>query len=94
MFNFWTVMYLLFVGIVAGFVARLLVPGRDAIGFWLTMLIGIVGSFAGGFLAWALFGWDKDEGALQPGGVIFSIIGAVIVLLIWRAIDKRRTPAA
>jgi uncharacterized membrane protein YeaQ/YmgE (transglycosylase-associated protein family) len=94
MFNFWTVMYLLFVGIVAGFVARLLVPGRDAIGFWLTMLIGIIGSFAGGFLAWALFGWDKDEGALQPGGVIFSIIGAVIVLLIWRAIDKRRTPAA
>ena len=94
MLNFWTVMYLLFVGIVAGFVARLLVPGRDAIGFWLTMLIGIVGSFAGGFLAWALFGWDKDEGALQPGGVIFSIIGAVIVLLIWRAIDKRRTPAA
>ena len=94
MFNFWTVMYLLFVGIVAGFVARLLVPDRDAIGFWLSMLIGIVGSFAGGFLAWALFGWDKDEGALQPGGVIFSIIGAVIVLLNWRAIDKRRTPAA
>jgi uncharacterized membrane protein YeaQ/YmgE (transglycosylase-associated protein family) len=92
-FNFWTVMYLLFVGVVAGFVARLLVPGRDAIGFWWTVLIGIVGSFAGGFLAWALFGWDEDEGALQPGGVIFSIIGAVLVLLVWRAIERRRTPA-
>ncbi len=93
LFNFWTVMYLLVVGMVAGFVARLLVPGRDAIGFWWTVLLGIVGSFAGGFLAWALFGWDKDEGALQPGGVIFSILGAVLVLLAWRVIDRRRSAA-
>jgi uncharacterized membrane protein YeaQ/YmgE (transglycosylase-associated protein family) len=56
-------------------------------------LLGIAGSFAGGFVAWALFGWDEDEGALQPGGVIFSIIGAVLVLLVWRAIDRRRSTA-
>lgn len=93
MFSFWGVVYLLFVGVVAGFLARLLVPGRDAIGFWWTVVLGIVGSFAGGFLAWALFGWDADEGALQPGGVVFSIIGAVIVLLIWRAVSRRRSPA-
>jgi hypothetical protein len=54
MFSFWTVMYLIFVGIVAGFVARLLVPGRDALGFWRTIVLGIAGSFAGGFLAWAV----------------------------------------
>ncbi len=83
-------MYLLFVGVVAGFLARLLVPGRDPLGFWKTVLLGIVGSFAGGFAAWALFGWDSDEGALQPGGVVFSIIGAVLVLLLWRAFDRRR----
>ena len=64
MFNFWTVMYLILVGVVAGFVARLLVPARDAIGFWWTILLGIAGSFAGGFLAWGLFGWDDDEGDL------------------------------
>jgi uncharacterized membrane protein YeaQ/YmgE (transglycosylase-associated protein family) len=93
MFNFWAVVYLLFVGVVAGYLARLLVPGRDAFGFWWTVLLGIVGSFAGGFLAWALFGWDEDEGALQPGGVVFSIIGAVLVLLAWRAIDRRRSQA-
>ena len=93
MFSFWTVLYLFVVGIVAGFLARLLVPGRDAMGFWWTVLLGIVGSFLGGFIAWALFGWDSDEGALQPGGVVFSILGAVLVLLVWRAIDRRRSPA-
>jgi hypothetical protein len=35
--------------------------GRDAIGFWRTILVGIAGSFAGGFVAWALFGWDEDQ---------------------------------
>ena len=94
MFNFWTFLYLLFIGALAGYLARLLLPGRDDIGFWLTMLIGIIGSFVGGFLAWALFGWDKDEGAVQPGGIIFSIIGAVLALLVWRTIDRRRNPVA
>jgi len=37
---------------------------------------------------------SDTTGALQPGGVIFSIIGAVLILLVWRAIDRRRTPAA
>jgi uncharacterized membrane protein YeaQ/YmgE (transglycosylase-associated protein family) len=90
-FSFWGVVYLLFVGVVAGFLARLLVPGRDPMGCLWTIVLGIAGSFAGGFLAWALFGWDSDEGALQPGGVIFSIIGAVLLLLVWRAIERRRT---
>lgn len=91
MFSFSAVMYLLFVGVVAGFMARLLVPGRDTMGFWRTVLLGVVGSFAGGFLAWALFGWDKDEGALQPGGVVFSVLGAVLALLVWRAVNRRRS---
>ena len=52
MFNFWTVMYLLSGGALAGFLARLLVPGRDAIGFWWTMLIGIVsGTFSTIYIA-------------------------------------------
>jgi uncharacterized membrane protein YeaQ/YmgE (transglycosylase-associated protein family) len=89
MFNFWTFLYLLFVGIVAGYLARLFVPGRDAITWWQTILVGVVGSFVGGLLGYVLFGFDKDEGALQPGGIFGSIIGAVIVLLVWRAVRRR-----
>jgi uncharacterized membrane protein YeaQ/YmgE (transglycosylase-associated protein family) len=92
MFNFWTVMYLLFVGVFAGFLARLLVPGRDPLTWWQTILLGIVGSFVGGFGGYLLFGFDDGEGAIQPGGIIGSIIGAIIVLLIWRAVVRRRSP--
>jgi uncharacterized membrane protein YeaQ/YmgE (transglycosylase-associated protein family) len=90
MFNFWTVMYLLFVGIFAGFIARLLLPGRDQMGFWLTVLIGVIGSFVGGFLGYLLFGFDDDEGAIQPGGIFGSIIGAILVLLAWRAYKRHQ----
>ena len=82
--------YLLVIGIVAGFLARLLVPGRDPMGFWATVLLGIVGSFIGGFLGYLIFDEDFDEGALQASGIIGSIIGAVIALLIYRAIVRRR----
>jgi uncharacterized membrane protein YeaQ/YmgE (transglycosylase-associated protein family) len=81
--------YLFVIGIVAGFLARLLVPGRDPMGFWATVLLGIVGSFVGGFLGYALFDKDLDQGALQTSGIIGSIIGAIIVLLIYRAVNRR-----
>ena len=83
-------LYLLFVGIVAGYLARLLVPGRDRMGFWMTVLLGIVGSFIGGFLGYVLFDKDLDEGALQVSGIFGSIVGAVIALLLYRAITRRR----
>jgi uncharacterized membrane protein YeaQ/YmgE (transglycosylase-associated protein family) len=81
---------MLVIGIIAGFLARLLVPGRDPMGFWATVLLGIVGSFIGGFLGYVLFGKDLDEGALQASGVIGSVIGAVIALLIYRALNRSR----
>lgn len=83
------ILYLLVIGIVAGFLARLLVPGPDPLGIGGTILLGIVGSFVGGFLGWLLFGKDFDEGALQASGVIGSIVGAVIALLIYRAVNRR-----
>ncbi len=83
-------LYLFIIGIIAGFLARLLVPGRDPMSFWETVLLGIVGSFVGGFLGWLLFGSDFDRGAIQTSGLIGSVIGAVIALLIWRAIKSRR----
>jgi uncharacterized membrane protein YeaQ/YmgE (transglycosylase-associated protein family) len=81
---------LLVIGIIAGFVARLLVPGRDHMGFWATVLLGIVGSFVGGFLGYLLFGKDLDEGAIQASGIFGSIVGAVIALLIYRALTRSR----
>lgn len=83
------ILYLLVIGVIAGYLARLLVPGPDPMGFWQTAALGIVGSFVGGMLGYVLFGHDLDEGALQASGVIGSIIGAVIALLIYRAITRR-----
>jgi uncharacterized membrane protein YeaQ/YmgE (transglycosylase-associated protein family) len=84
------IVYLFVVGIIAGFLARLLVPGRDPMGFWATVLLGIVGSFIGGFLGYVLFDKDLDEGALQASGIIGSILGAIVALLIYRAVTGSR----
>jgi uncharacterized membrane protein YeaQ/YmgE (transglycosylase-associated protein family) len=73
---------LLIIGVIAGFLGRLFVPGRDPMGFWATVLLGIVGSFVGGLLASLIF---NGELALGPGGIIASIIGAMIALLIYRS---------
>ena len=59
---------LVIVGLIAGAVARLLVPGKDPIGIGGTILLGIVGSFIGGFLGYVLFHKDKAEGFFQPSG--------------------------
>jgi uncharacterized membrane protein YeaQ/YmgE (transglycosylase-associated protein family) len=85
----WFIITLIIIGAIAGFIARALVPGKDPMGIGATILLGIVGSFIGGFLGWALFGKDLNEGALQPSGIIGSIIGAIIALLIYRAATRR-----
>jgi uncharacterized membrane protein YeaQ/YmgE (transglycosylase-associated protein family) len=91
---FGLIIYLLVIGVVAGYLARLLVPGRDPMTFWQTALLGIVGSFIGGVLGYVIFNHDLDEGALQASGVIGSILGAVIALLILRAIRRDHTEVA
>jgi uncharacterized membrane protein YeaQ/YmgE (transglycosylase-associated protein family) len=79
------IVFMLILGIVAGYLARLLVPGPDPIGFVGTVILGIVGSFVGGFLGYALFGHDFSEGALQGSGLLGSVIGAMVALLVYRA---------
>jgi uncharacterized membrane protein YeaQ/YmgE (transglycosylase-associated protein family) len=83
------ILSIIVVGLIAGALARLLVPGRQNISILATILLGIVGSFVGGFLGYLLFGRDSSNGFLQPAGLIGSVIGAVIVLLIWSRVGSR-----
>ncbi len=75
------------IGLIAGALARLLVPGRDPIGIVGTIVLGMVGALLAGFLAKALF--DDNDGV----GLIGSVIGAVIALLIYNAVTRRRGAA-
>ena len=84
------IIYLIVFGAIAGYLARLLVPGRDPMGCGGTILLGIVGSFIGGFIGYALFEKDLNEGAFQASGIIGSVVGAVVALLILRAVSRRR----
>lgn len=85
----WFILGMLIVGLIAGFLARALVPGDDSMGIGATLILGLVGSFIGGFLGWLIFGNDLDEGALQPAGIFGSVVGAIVALLVWRAIESR-----
>ena len=82
---------LLVVGLIAGALARLVVPGRQHLSIAMTILLGIVGSFVGGFIGYLLFHKDAGSGFFQPAGIIGSIIGAIIVLLIWTRVSGRST---
>jgi uncharacterized membrane protein YeaQ/YmgE (transglycosylase-associated protein family) len=83
---------LFIIGIIAGYLARLLVPGPDPMSFLQTVALGVVGSFVGGFLGWLIFNRDTDEGAFQASGIIGSIIGAVVVLLIYNVVTGAGRP--
>lgn len=74
-------------GLIAGAVARLLVPGRQSIGIMMTIILGIIGSFVGGAL-WAMVAGGEIGDA---SGWIGSIIGAVLVLLIYIWATGRRS---
>ena len=79
-------LYTLLIGLVIGVVAKFLMPGRDPGGCIITMLIGIAGSFVASYLGQAM-GWYAPG---QPAGFIFSVIGAMILLLIYRMLFGRR----
>jgi uncharacterized membrane protein YeaQ/YmgE (transglycosylase-associated protein family) len=76
---------MLIVGLVVGALAKLVMPGRDPGGAIVTMLIGIAGSIIAGFIGRAA-GWYAEG---QPAGFIASILGAVILLAVYRALIGR-----
>ena len=77
----------LLVGLIVGAIAKLLMPGKDPGGFIITILLGILGAFIATYLGQAI-GWYKVG---QPAGWITSIIGAMILLLLYRLIFKPKT---
>ena len=82
---------LLIICLIAGFIARAVVPGRQNMSVGMTLVLGLIGSFVGGFLGYLLFRKDSQDGFFQPAGIIGSIIGAVIVLLIYLAMSGRKS---
>lgn len=78
--------WMIIVGLVAGLLARAIKPGNDAMGWIMTIVLGIVGAMLGGFIA-GLIGIDADGGFI---GLIFSVIGAVILLFLYEMIVNKR----
>ena len=79
----WTIL----IGLVVGTIAKLLMPGKDPGGFIVTILLGIAGSFVASYLGQAV-GWYR---AGQTAGFIMSVVGAMVLLLLYRLIFKRKT---
>ena len=76
-------------GLIAGIIAKLLMPGKDPGGIIVTMLIGIAGALLGGFIGQAVGLYREGESA----GMIMSVIGAIILLAIYRVMTRRRVHA-
>jgi uncharacterized membrane protein YeaQ/YmgE (transglycosylase-associated protein family) len=66
-------------GLIVGAIARLLLPGKQAMGWIMTILLGVVGSFVGGAISWLIFG--TEDGRVNPAGFLMSVVGAF--LLVW-----------
>jgi uncharacterized membrane protein YeaQ/YmgE (transglycosylase-associated protein family) len=78
------IIVLIIVGFIVGLIARALLPGRDHLGFFGTVVLGIVGSFIGGFLQNLIEYHHLSIHSFHPVGLIGSIIGAFVLLLLLR----------
>jgi uncharacterized membrane protein YeaQ/YmgE (transglycosylase-associated protein family) len=79
------ILWTLIIGLVVGAIAKLVMPGRDPGGFIVTILLGIAGAFVAGFLGRSM-GWYAEG---EPAGFIASVVGAILLLLIYRMIRGR-----
>ena len=79
-------------GLIAGVIAKLMMPGRDPGGFIITAIIGIVGALIGGFLSTRLgFG---DVTGLNLPSILIAVVGSVVLLLIYRLVANKSAPRA
>ena len=81
------ILWSIIAGFIVGLIARALVPGAQHLGFLATSVLGIVGSLAGGFLG-RLISKPREGTPFHPAGFLLSIVGAIILLLIWAAVLK------
>lgn len=75
----------LFIGLIAGFIARALKPGDDGMGWIMTALLGVAGSFVASYLGAALGLYQPG----QPAGFVASVIGAILLLVIYGFVKKK-----
>ena len=76
------ILWSIVVGFLVGLIARAILPGAQNMGFIATAVLGIVGSFVGGFLG-SLISKPQEGSMFHPAGILLSIVGAVIVLFLW-----------
>lgn len=82
----------LILGLIAGVIARIVIPGKQPGGFWLTLLLGVLGAMLGGWLGGLIFNVSMDA-FWSWQSWLFAVIGAIIVILIVQAIFGRRKTA-
>ncbi len=75
--------WVLIVGFVVGLIARAILPGAQTMGFFMTAILGIVGSFVGGFIG-SLLSKPQPGSKFHAAGIFMSILGAIIVLWLWK----------
>ena len=85
-----SLLWLLTIGLVAGLLARAIVPGKDSMSWLATLVLGVAGSVDGGSLLGLLTGGLRDSG-FGPAGLIGSVLGAVIVLIVYNRLAPRRS---
>ncbi len=78
------IIWWIILGLVVGLLARLILPGKDPMGWLATIVLGIAGSLVGGLISGLL--WSRADGQFHPGGILLSLVGAILLLLIWRKV--------
>lgn len=80
------ILWTIIIGLIVGALAKLIMPGRDGGGILMTIILGVAGALLAGFLGRSMGLYDQGEGA----GIIASIVGAVLLLAIYRAVTRNR----
>lgn len=86
------ILWMIILGAIVGAIAKLIMPGKDPGGIIVTIVLGILGSIVGGFLLGLVMDRDTNGGAFEPAGLIGSILGALLLLWIYRMVASRRAP--
>ncbi|GAB3820053.1 hypothetical protein GCM10028820_25050 [Tessaracoccus terricola] len=84
-----TIIGYIVIGLIGGAIAKAILPGKQGGGWLATMILGIVGALLGGFLGGLLFNVSYDE-IFSIEGLLFSIVGAILVLVIYGFVTKRK----